>query len=194
MAFWALAEMVRQRLGIAEDAASEVAAARLEAGLLEWVTDPEERAFISPRLGALLGIAHPGFDRAELFAGWRLFIERLAATGPVVLVFEDMEWADEGLLEFVEQLLDWSSQAPIFVLVLARPELAERRQGWPAGLRTAAVLNLERLDDRDVRALLEDVVDGLSPGAVKRIVERAQGVPLFAIETVRALADRKSVV
>jgi len=87
-------------------------------------------------------------------------------------------------------LLDWSSQTPVFVLVLARPELAERREGWPIRRRSATVLPLERLDDRDVRALLETAVHGLSDDAVEQIVERAHGVPLFAIETVRALADR----
>jgi predicted ATPase len=76
VAYWALAEMVRQRLGIAQDAETEEATARLERGLQRWVTDPAEREFIFPRLGALLGVSAPGLDRAELFAGWRMFFER----------------------------------------------------------------------------------------------------------------------
>ena len=190
VAYWALAEMVRQRFGIPEDAPTQQVSEKLERGLSEWVPDPADRAFVSPRLGALLGVAEPGLDRPELFAGWRLFFERLAAHEPVILVFEDMQWADQGLLEFIEQLLDWSTQVPIFILTLARPELAERREGWPAGRRGATIVPLEPLDDRAIDAMLSGVVDGLPERAVARIVERAQGIPLYAIETVRGLADR----
>ena len=190
VAYWALAEMVRQRLGIPEEARSEEVSRKLEAGLAEWVPDPAERAFIAPRLGALLGVAEPGLDRAELFAGWRLFFERLAANEPVLLILEDMQWADSGLIEFVEQLLDWSSDVPIFILSLARPELAARREGWPAGRRGATTVTLEPLDDASIRALLLGAVDDLPRAAVSRIAERAQGVPLYAIEMVRSLVDR----
>ena len=190
IAFWALSEMVRQRFGIPQDAPSAVIAEKLDAGLAEWVPDPEDREFIAPRLGALLGVAEPGLGRAELFAGWRLFFERLAMVEPVILVFEDMQWADQGLLEFIDQLLDWSTSVPIFVLVLARPELAVGREGWPAGRRGATSAHLEPLADDAVRMLLSGLVDGLPEGAADRIVQQAQGIPLYAIETVRALADR----
>jgi len=190
VAYWALSEMVRQRFGIPEDAPSVEVAEKLERGLAEWIPDATDRAFVSPRLGALLGVAEPGLDRPELFAGWRLFFERLAAHEPVILVFEEMQWADQGLLDFIDQLLDWSTQVPIFILTLARPELAERREGWPAGRRGATIVPLERLDDRAIRAMLAGVVDGLPAQAVGRIVERAQGIPLYAVETVRALTDR----
>ncbi|MGH2871758.1 MAG: AAA family ATPase, partial [Solirubrobacteraceae bacterium] len=194
VAFWALAEMIRQRLAIAEDAPTEQARERLAAGLLEWVPDAGDREFILPRLGALLGVAAPGLDRAELFAGWRLFFERLAAHEPVILVFEDMQWADEGLIEFIEQLLDWSTGVPIFVLTLARPELAARREGWPAGRRGATTVNLEPLSADAVRALLGGLVAELPDDAAEAIVERAQGIALYAVETVRALVDRGRLV
>jgi class 3 adenylate cyclase/tetratricopeptide (TPR) repeat protein len=190
IAFWALSEMVRQRFGIPQDAPSAVIAEKLDAGLAEWVPDLENREFIAPRLGALLGVTEPGLGRAELFAGWRLFFERLAMVEPVILVFEDMQWADQGLLEFIDQLLDWSTSVPIFVLVLARPELAAGREGWPAGRRGGTSVHLEPLADDAVRMLLSGLVDGLPEGAADRIVQQAQGIPLYAIETVRALADR----
>jgi tetratricopeptide (TPR) repeat protein len=185
--------MVRQRLGIPEDAPSRETEAKLEAGLVEWVPDAGDREFVAPRLGALLGVASPGLDRAELFAGWRLFFERLAGHEPVILVFEDMQYADEGLLEFIEQLLDWTTRVPMFMLTLARPELAARREGWPAGRRGATTVNLEALDERAMRAIITGVVDGLPGDATDRIVERAQGIPLYAVETVRALVDRGSL-
>jgi class 3 adenylate cyclase/tetratricopeptide (TPR) repeat protein len=190
IAFWALGEMVRQRFGIPEDAPSHEVAQRLERGLAEWIPDEADRTFVSPRLGALLGVASPGLDRPELFAGWRLFFERLAGHEPVVLVFEDLQWADQGLLDFIEQLLEWSTSVPIFILTLARPELSEKREGWPVARHGTTTVNLEALDDRAMRGLLDGVVDGLPGVAADRIVERAQGIPLYAIETVRGLADR----
>src|SRR3712207_5133120 len=122
--------MVRARLGIAEDDTTDVARERLAEGLAQLVADEANRSFLEPRLGVLLGTQDPGLPREELFAGWRLFFEVLSKDRPVVMVFEDMQWADPGLLDFVEQLLDWSATHPIFVLSFARPELEERRPGW----------------------------------------------------------------
>ena len=168
----------------------EDAVAKLASGLDRWVSDAADREFLSPRLGALLGVAEPGLGREELFAGWRMFFERLAARDPVVLVFEDQQWADPGVLEFIEHLLDWSAASPIFMLTLSRPELAAGREGWPAGRRGATLLALEPLDDASIGALLDGLVDGLPVDARGRIVAQAEGVPLYAIETVRALANR----
>src|SRR4029450_13559304 len=104
---------------------------KLSATLEEHLLDPEERAFVEPRLAHLLGLhAQPTSDRQDLFAAWRLFFERLADTSPVGLAFEDMQWADTSLLDFVEYLLEWSRDHPLFVVTLARPELQERRPGW----------------------------------------------------------------
>ncbi|HJS96908.1 MAG TPA: adenylate/guanylate cyclase domain-containing protein, partial [Solirubrobacteraceae bacterium] len=193
VAYWALAEMVRHRLGLPEDASEEETEAKLAAGLERWVLDPAERAFVALRLGVLLGVAKPGPSREELFAGWRLFFERLSGHSPVVMAFEDMHWADDGLLDFVEYLLDWSTEHPIFILVLARPELAERRPGWPAGHRGAAAGYLDPLGERAMEELLDSVAT-LPIEAKHRIISHAQGIPLYAIETVRALADRGALV
>jgi class 3 adenylate cyclase len=190
VAYWALAEMLRQRFGIAEDAGVEEAARKLDEGLERWVPDQGDREFMRPRLGALLGVAQPGLAREELFAGWRLFFEQLAAQLPIVLVFEDLQWADAELLDFVEQLLDWSASSPIFILTLARPELAAGREGWPAGRRGATVLPLEPLGEREMHSLLNSLVSELPAEAVERIVAQAVGMPLYALETVRALVSR----
>ncbi len=190
VAYWALAEMVRQRLGIAEEASAQEADAKLRSGLDRWVGDAADREFLAPRLGALLGVAEPGLGRAELFAGWRLFLERLAEHLPVVLVFEDLQWADEGLLDFIEHMLDWSAASPIFMLTLARPDFTAHREAWPAGRRGATLLQLEPLDEAAMGRLLEGLVDGLPARAREQIITRAEGVPLYAIETIRALASR----
>jgi len=194
VAYWALAEMVRQRLGIPEDASTHEGAAKLATGLERWVPDPADREFLAPRLGALLGVVDPGLGREELFAGWRMFFERLAAHEPVVMVFEDLQWADEGLLDFLGQLLDWSAGSPIFILTLARPELADRHPEWPAARRGVTLLQLEPLDDTAMRDLLAGLVDELPRSAADQIVARAEGVPLYAVEMVRSLADRGVLV
>ena len=190
VAYFALAEMVRQRLGIPEEEAPEEAARKLRLGLERWIPEAAEQQFLEPRLGALIGVAQPGLDRQELFAGWRLFFERLSDELPVVLSFEDLHWADDGLLDFIDHMLEWSAEHPIFIIGFARPELTERRAGWPAGRRGATRLYLEPLSDVAVGHLLDGLVAGLPPDASERIVSQAEGVPLYALETVRALADR----
>jgi predicted ATPase len=194
VAYWALAEMIRQRFGIAEEATADDASAKLTAGLERWILDPADREFLVPRLGALLGVAEPGLARDELFAGWRMFFERLAEHDPVVLVFEDVQWADEGLLDFIDHLLDWSTDKPIFMLAMARPELAERRAEWPGTRRGATAIHLEPLADDAIGELLDELVLGLPAEAKARIVSQAEGIPLYAIETIRALADRGVLV
>ena len=190
VAYWALAEMVRQRLGIAEEASASEASTRLAAGLEQWIADLDERRRVAEALGALIGTAEPGLERDELFAGWRLFFERLSEHDPVVLAFEDMQWADDGLLDFIEQLLDWSADHPIFVCAFARPELAERRAEWPTGVPSGTALRLEPLTAEAVGELLQGLVAELPARARRRIADQAEGIPLYAVETVRALSDR----
>ena len=197
VAFWALAEIVRQRLSIAEDDPAEVAAGKLAAGLDRFVPDPAERAYIGVRLGRLLGVSVAGdgggpMAREELFAGWRLFFERLAAEGPVALLVEDAQYADAGLLDFLDHLVDWARDLPIFVLVFARPELGQARPGFGAG-RNRVTLTLDPLDAASMDALVEALVPGMPPAARAKITSQAQGIPLFAVETVRALIDRDIV-
>ena len=191
VAYWALAEMVRMRARIAEDEPAETALAKLRASVEEIVLDPEERAFVEPRLQHLLGLTERvAPDKADLFSAWRLFLERMTDQDPVILIFEDIHWADAALLEFVEYLLEWSRNHPIFVLTLARPDVAERHGGWSARIRSFTSLQLEPLGTADIDHLLRGLVPGLPHEALGRIVERADGIPLYAVETVRMLLDR----
>jgi tetratricopeptide (TPR) repeat protein len=193
--YWALADMVRMRCRIAEDDEPQAALQKLHAALEEHILDPEERRFVEPRLAQLLGLGeHETRDRADLFAAWRLFFERLAQTYPTVLAFEDMQWADESLLDFVEHLLEWSRNHPLYVVTLARPELAEKRPTWGAGHRNFASLYLEPLSEQAMQELLVGLVPGLPPSLRSQIMARAEGVPLYAVETVRMLLDRGLLV
>jgi class 3 adenylate cyclase/predicted ATPase len=195
ISYWALAEMVRRRAGIAEGDDEATIRRRLGATLDEFILDPAERRWIEPPLAGLLGLAElPTEGREELFAAWRTFFERMAAVAPVVMVFSDLQWADQGLLDFVEDLLHWARTAPIFVVASARPELMERRSGFGERVKNVTRISLEPLGDDAMRQLLEGLVPGLPPAALRSMVERAEGIPLYAVETVRMLLDRELLV
>jgi class 3 adenylate cyclase/predicted ATPase len=191
VAYWALAEMIRSRTGITESEDESSALRKLREVVAEHVLDPAEREWIEPRLQQLLGLVdRPGSDREDLWSAWRRFFECLAEKATVVLVFEDLHWADSGLVGFVEHLLDWSRSLPIFVLALARPELAERHPDFLGIARSATTLALDPLPDEAMDDLLRGLVPGLPDDVRSEIRARADGIPLYAVETVRMLLDR----
>jgi tetratricopeptide (TPR) repeat protein len=190
--YWALAEMVRMRARIAEGEPADTALEKLQATIADHVDDPEERSWLEPRLAHLLGLTErTAPDREDLFSAWRLFFERLAAAAPTVLVFEDLQWADTALTEFIEYLLEWSRAHPLFVVTLARPEIADKHPTWGAGKRDFTSLFLEPLPAAATDELLQGLVPGL-PGELRsKIRDRAEGIPLYAVEIVRMLLDRR---
>ena len=194
VAFWALAEIVRQRLGIAEEDPTDVAAAKLHEGLIRIVADQAERDYVGVRLGRLLGVPYQSETKAvltqdELFAGWRLFFEQLAKVAPVVLVVEDAHHADASLLGFFEHLIDWSRGQPIFVVIFARPGHAVIDAGFGVG-RNRSTLSVDPMDAASMDSLVDGLVPEMPVEAREAITERAQGIPLFAVETIRSLIDR----
>jgi class 3 adenylate cyclase/tetratricopeptide (TPR) repeat protein len=192
--YWALAEMVRGRAEILEGEDNQSAQRKLRAAVEQYVSDPEERRWVEPRLAHLIGLEErTARDREDLFAGWRLFFERMSDDAPVVMSFEDMQWADDALLDFIEYLLEWSRNRPIFIMTQARPDLLERRPDW-GRKRNATTLYLEPLSADAMRQLLAGLVPGLPDELTKRILDRAEGVPLYAVETVRMLLDRGLLV
>ncbi len=191
VAFWALAEMVRMRARIAEDEDDESASRKLHEAVVLHVADLGERDWVEPRLQHLLGLTErTAPDREDLFSAWRLLFERMAEKGPVVLVFEDLHWADAGLLDFVEYLLDWSRDYPLYVITLSRPELGDRHPTFGMRVRSATSLTLDPLADDAMDELLRGLVPGLPDDVRTTIRDRADGVPLYAVETVRMLLDR----
>ena len=196
VAFWALAEIVRQRLGISENETGDIAAAKLADAVAEFVVDTDEQAYVGARLGALIGATGDSaapLSRDELFAGWRLFFERMAETEPVVLLVEDAQHADPGMLDFLDHLADWARDSAIFILVFTRPEMLQNRSGWGVG-RNRSVLGLEPLDAASMDALVDALVPRMPDQAREAITKQAQGIPLFAVETIRSLIDRDIVV
>jgi len=186
--YWALVEMVRGRAGILEGEDRSGAAAKLHQTVERYVLDPEDRRFVEPRLGHLLGLEEwTAADKADLFAGWRLFFERLAGSDPVFMLFEDLQWADPSLVEFIDHLLEWSRSFPIFVMTLSRPDASISLAG---ARRNATSIYLEPLPEEAMAQLLVGLVPGLPSEVTRKILNRAEGVPLYAVETVRMLLDR----
>jgi len=186
--FWALGEMIRRRAGLLETDDEPTTRQKVADTVARWVPADDERRWIEPALLALLGLEQPpSGGRDELFAAWRTFFERIAATGPTVLLFEDLQWADAGVLDFIDHLFEWTKSLPILVITLARPDLLERRPDWGAGRRNFVSLALDPLPEPVMRDLLTGLVPGLSASVAKAIVARADGIPLYAVETVRML-------
>ena len=195
LAFWALGEMVRRRCGIAEGDDEHRTMTKLRTTLAEYVTDGGDRAWLEPRLAGLLGVAPmPTGDRAELFSAWRTFFERIAEQGTTVMVFEDLHWADEGMVDFVDELSARAPGSPILVVTLARPELLERHPGWGSGRANTMSMHLAPLADIDVDDLVKGMIPGSGSEVAQYVVGQAAGVPLYAVELVRMLVNDGTVV
>ena len=198
VSFWALGEMVKAQAGILESDSAGEAAAKLTSSVATVVRDEAEALWVDEHLGPLVGLAGPkeaGADRRrEAFAAWRRFFEMLAEQRPLVLVFEDLHWADDGLLDFVDHLVDWASDVPVLVVCTARPELLERRPGWGGGKRSALTVSLSPLSDEDIERLMSALVAERSvPAAqVRELLAHAGGNPLYAEEYVRMLAEAEA--
>jgi class 3 adenylate cyclase/tetratricopeptide (TPR) repeat protein len=194
VAFWALGEIVKAQAGILESDSREDASGKLAAAVRDLLTEPEStwvERHLSPLVG-LGGEAEAGQDRQEeAFAAWRAFFEALAEHGPAVLVFEDLQWADDGLLDFVDELASRVGGVPLLIVCSARPELLERRPGWGGGKRNALTVSLAPLSETDtarlIAALLERSV--LPAEEQAELIQRAGGNPLYAEEYARMLGD-----
>jgi class 3 adenylate cyclase/tetratricopeptide (TPR) repeat protein len=130
-------------------------------------------------------------DREEVFAAWRLLIEALATRGALLVVFEDLHWASDTLLDLVEHVTMARTAAPLVMVALARPELLDRRPHWGGGRRNFTSLALEPLTSGETRRLIEVLTEGVPDAIAERIVERAGGNPFFLGELVRAYEQRK---
>jgi class 3 adenylate cyclase len=193
IALWALGEIVKAHAGIFESDDPAAAREKLARAVESLVPAPAEQAWIAAELARLVGAgsAAPG-ERDGSFAAWRSFLEAVAAQRPLVLVVEDLHWADGALLEFLEHLVDWATDVPLLVVCTARPELHELHPAWSGGTRNATTISLSPLSSDDtarlIAALLERAV--LSAETQQELLERAGGNPLYAEQFVRMLRER----
>jgi class 3 adenylate cyclase/tetratricopeptide (TPR) repeat protein len=196
VALWALGEIVKAQAGIFETDPSEQATAKLDRAIGDLIAEDGEAAWVTGHLHPLVGLAGAGESsgdrRAEAFAAWRRFCEALAEQGPAVLVVEDLHWADETLLDFLDHLADWAADVPLLVVATARPELLSRRPGWGGGKPNAATVSLAPLSEADTARLVAALLNqALLPAETQAaLLARAGGNPLYAEEYVRMLADR----
>jgi predicted ATPase len=196
VSFWALGEIVKAQAGVLESDSAEVATEKLGQSIANLLADEGERAWLEAHLRPLLGLGeehtlHPDRQR-EAFAAWRRFLAAVAEQGPAVLVFEDLHWADDALLDFVDELLEWLSDVPLLVVATARPELLTRRPRWAGGKVNALTLSLAPLAEDEVVELVDALLVQPLPTAADRqtLVERAEGNPLYAEEFARLATER----
>jgi class 3 adenylate cyclase/tetratricopeptide (TPR) repeat protein len=199
MTFWALGEMVKAEAGVLESDSSELVERKLGAAVRRLVDDEVESHRITTSLGALLGLgaqaSTSGGSRREAFAGWRMFLEALAQERTLLLVFEDLHWAEDGLLDFIDELLDRVSGVPLVVVATARPELLDRRPTWGGGKVNALTLSLAPLAESDTEALVTALLERpvLESGATQTLLARIGGNPLYAEQFCRILIEQGRV-
>jgi len=187
--FWALGEIIKAEAGILETDPPETAAAKIDAVVPEEAPDAP---WLRARLRPLAGLPAPEAAREENFAAWRAFAELLSEDRPSVLVFEDLHWADETLLQFVEYLASYTDGVPLLLVATARPELYERAPGWAASARNLARVNLAPLGPAETGRLIGNLLgSAVLPAAVQQaILDRVGGNPLYAEQFVRLLQDQ----
>ncbi len=186
--FWALGEIVKAEAGILESDDPATAGHKIE----EAVPVGPDGDWMRQRLLPLVGLdASSSAEREELFAAWRGFLETVAERSPTVLVFEDIHWADEAMLAFLEYLADRAQGVPLFIVATARPELFERHAAFAAGLPNVNRVNLGPLSDDETARLVGELLGSVVPAELQTpLLERAEGNPLYAEEFVRLLRDR----
>jgi class 3 adenylate cyclase len=199
LSFWALAEIVKAQAGILETDTAAQAEAKLAQMTADVVPGASDADWVRRHLGALAGVKSGGVPaggdrRGETFAAWLLFLEVLAEARPLVLVFEDLHWADDGLLDFVDYLAEWADPVPLLVIGSARPELLERRPGWGGGKPNAVALSLSPLSDDDTAQLIGSLAGRAVQQAGQQAVLLAQagGNPLYAEQYVQMLAEHEA--
>ena len=188
--FWSLSEIVKTHAGILEGDDPAIATARLAA----TVHGLPESSWLQDRVAPLLGLRGGTATREESFAAWGTYLSSMARTGPAVIAFEDMHWADPALLDFVQRFTP-ADPTPLLIVLTARPEVFERTPAFGAGLQTALRLDLEPLGDVDTEALVSGLLGTVIPADLQGpILRLSEGNPLYVEELVRLLGDRDLLV
>jgi len=196
VSFAAVAEMARSAVGILTTDSADDATEKLRASL-EQLPGEADPAWLETHLAPLVGVGdETGRVEGDSFAAWRRFFEGLAERSPLVLVFEDLHWADPAVLDFVDHLVDWSSGVPLLVLCTARPELLARRPAWGGGKRNAVTITLSPLSHEATGELVRGLLqDARLPAEVEEpLLAHAGGNPLYAEEYARMLVERGVIV
>ncbi|HET7467747.1 MAG TPA: adenylate/guanylate cyclase domain-containing protein [Candidatus Dormibacteraeota bacterium] len=152
-----------------------------------WLGDRRDAELLAATVGA--ESATPS-DPTELFAAWRSALARAAADNPLVIVFEDLHWSSDSLLDLVEFVMDPREAVPILMIAIARPELIDRRPAWGGGRRNFVSIYLDPLPEADIAALIGPLLEGVPVDTVREVARRSEGNPFFAGELAQAVLER----
>jgi class 3 adenylate cyclase/tetratricopeptide (TPR) repeat protein len=195
---WALGEIVKAQAGVLEQDTQEEIVAKVHQSVEDTLAGSGDDAWVETHLLELLGLGGErqlGGDRSkEAFSAWRRFLEGLAEQRPLVVVVEDIHWADESLLDFLDELVDWVTDVPLLVVATARPELLERRPNWGGGKLNATTLALSPLSDEQTAELIGKLLARplLEVETQRALLERAGGNPLYAEQFAELYTERGS--
>jgi predicted ATPase len=187
--YWPLRALLIRLVGLKDEAAPETVREEIRLWLHDrGVASPERAADL---LAATIGAGEPEvIDQAALFAAWRTAIEVAARRSPLVLIFEDLHWSSDSLLDLVEVIVQPRGDAAVLMIALTRPELLDRRPAWGGGRRNYVAMSLEPLNDESVAQLVRHMVGSSAPQIVERVVAQAEGNPFFAGEIVESIRER----
>ena len=193
---WALAEIVKAQAGILDSDSPEQADQKLRRAVENVITDVADAAWVERHLRPLVGLDVEEIDsgnrREEAFAAWRHFLVLLAEQRPLVLVFEDLHWADGLLLDFIDHIVDQASKVAMLILATARSELLSHSPSWDGGKENSATISLSPLSRDETTLLVEAWLGRVPIGAERRqLLDSAGGNPLHAEEFARWLRERE---
>ena len=195
---WALSEIVKAQAGIVEQDTPDDVEQKLGASVDDVLADTGDAKWVESQLRSLVGLSAEselGDDRrSAAFAAWSRYLEAMAEQRPLVVVFEDLHWADESLLDFVDELVDWVTDVPLLAVATARPELLERRPGWGGGKLNATTLALPPLSEDQTALLMAQLLERsvLPAESQQALLERAGGNPLYAEQFAELFLERGS--
>jgi class 3 adenylate cyclase len=198
--YWPLIEMVRQDTGITLADEAPAALRKLDRWLGELMMNDDQRPAVHTRLAVMLGYASaesamadtPG-ERVEKEIGWavRRYLESVARTSPLIVVVDDVQWAEPPVLDLVELLAERATDVPLFIICVARPEFFESGSGWKSGKPNSTTITLDPLTPAETGTLVSRLlqIDALPPELRRQIIERSAGTPLFCEEFIHMLID-----
>lgn len=203
--YWPFIEMVRQDTGLTIADNREAALTKLDRWLGELFTDEAQRPAVRARIAVMLGLiasaeamADTPADRVDKEIAWgmRRYLESVAAGAPVIVVVDDLQWAEPPVIRLLEQLSERSVGAPLLLVCVARPEFLESHPGWGAGKPNSSTITLDPLNPLETGTLISSLleIEALPSSLREQIIERSAGTPLFCEEFIRMLIDEGRLV
>ena len=185
--YWPISEIVRQAAGLSDNLDESICRNRLG----ELIDDERDRAHAVERLGELVGLFSGSASKDETFWAVRTMLRSLAGRRPVIVIIDDLHWAEPTLLDLVDHLAEWLTDVPVMLLCLARRELLDVRAGWGGGKAHAATVTLEPLNAEESSELVVALLGQVELGEqlATRISTAAEGNPLFVEEMLAMLID-----